>query len=697
MKRINSDMIRERFSPKGLSMKKQTSNDLQISKGMPYPFGTTALQEGINFAIYVKDAQKVSLCLFDENNPTTPVKEIELDPREHKTGDVWHIHLKGLAPFMVYNYRVTPTQPENTSYLLLDPYAKAVASDPIWNSRPTEPYRPLGKVIEGSTFDWQGDKLPQIPVQDLILYEMHVRGFTQDPSSEVAHPGTYLGIVEKIPYLKELGINALEVLPIHEFNEKEAMQVHPKTKQKMVNYFGYSTVNFFAPMNRYASQSIQDQAVIEFKTMVRELHKAGIEVILDVVYNHTFEGNHEGPVSSFRGLDKHAYYMIDAQGNYLNFSGCGNTFNANHPVTRELILNSLRYWVTEMHVDGFRFDLASILTRAENGAPLGNPPLVEAISLDPILSQTKLIAEAWDAGGLYQVGGFYPGNRWSEWNGRYRDVVRRFIKGTADHKTAFATALCGSQDLYGWGREPTCSVNFVTAHDGFSLADLVTYNDKHNMENGENNRDGFDHNDSWNCGIEGHSSNKKIVYLRERQIRNFHLALMISQGIPMILMGDEYAHTRHGNNNTWCQDNELNWFLWNHLETRPGFYRFFRALINFRKNHPLLGRTSFLDDQDITWHGLAPSNPDWGNDNRFVAFTLNYPADQGPALYIAFNAAHQSQTADIPPAGHGKNWRWVVNTHNPSPDDFFDEDQRKPLIAYHHRIPAYTAILLEAV
>jgi isoamylase/glycogen operon protein len=387
--------------------------------------------------------------------------------------------------------------------------------------------------------------------------------------------------------------------------------------------------------------------------------------------------------------------MMDAQGQYLNFSGCGNTFNANHPWTRELILESLRYWVTEMHVDGFRFDLASILTRAENGAPLGNAPIVEAISLDPILSQTKMIAEAWDAGGLYQVGGFYPGDRWAEWNGRYRDVVRRFIKGTSGHKTAFATALCGSQDLYGWGRAPTCSVNFVTAHDGFSLADLVTYNDKHNEDNGEDNRDGFDHNDSWNCGLEGHSSNKKIVYLRERQIRNFHLALMVSQGIPMVLMGDEYAHTRHGNNNTWCQDNELNWFLWNRLDVRPGFYRFFRSLIHFRKTHPQLGRDTFLDDKAITWHGLNPLNPDWSNDNRFIAFTLN--SEGGADLYVAFNASHVSQTINIPTAGQGKHWVWVVNTHNQSPNDFFDEDHRQKLLANAYRIPSYSAIMLEAM
>lgn len=669
--------------------------DLQISQGKPYPFGATTEPDGVNFALAAKEAQKMTLCLFDENHLEKPFKEIEFDPILNKTGDVWHIRIKGLPPFTVYGYRPFPTDTQKSPSLLLDPYTKAVASHPTWGNSPNDTYSPLGKCLPPHSFDWQGDKPPRTPLKELIIYEMHVRGFTRDNSSQVNQPGTFLGIVDKIPYLKELGVNALELLPIYEFNEKEVLQLHPKTKQKLYNYFGYSTVNFFSPMNRFASQSSQDNAVNEFKTMVRELHKNGIEVILDVVYNHTFEGNQMGPTLSFRGLNPSAYYMIDPQGNYLNFSGCGNTFNSNHPWTRELILESLRYWVTEMHVDGFRFDLASILSRAENGAPLANAPIVEAISVDPILSQTKMIAEAWDAGGLYQVGGFYPGNRWAEWNGRYRDVVRRFIKGTPGHKKAFATALCGSQDLYGWGRAPTCSVNFVTAHDGFSLADLVTYNDKHNEENGEDNRDGFDHNDSWNCGLEGHSSNKKIVYLRERQIRNFHLALMVSQGIPMILMGDEYAHTRNGNNNTWCQDNELNWFLWDRLETRPGFYRFFQSLIHFRKSHPQFERDNFLGEKDITWHGVTPLNPDWENDNGFVAFTLN--SELGAELYIAFNAGHITQTITIPPSSPDKYWVWVVNTHTPPPDDFFDDEHRQKLLAPIYRIPSYSAIMLKAM
>jgi isoamylase/glycogen operon protein len=664
--------------------------NIQVTPGLPHPFGANFLNGKINFAIYAKNIETISLCLFSEENLSTPLHELKLNPDFNKTGDVWHIAIDSLPPFTSYAFRVSS---ENSSYLLIDPYAKAIVSPQEWGN--PQPYSPLGKVISSIHFDWEGIQSPNIPLKDLIIYEMHVRGLTRDPSSQVSYPGTYLGVIEKIPYLKELGINAVELMPVYEFNENEVLQTHPQTKQKLVNYFGYSTVNFFSPMNRFAQETREDKALIEFKMMVKELHRHGIEVILDVVYNHTAEGNQMGPHQSFRGLDKYVYYMIDEQDNYLNFSGCGNTFNANHPIVKELIIQSLRYWVTEMHIDGFRFDLASILCRSENGTPQAPSPIIEAISKDPILSHTKLIAEAWDAGGLYQVGGFYPGKRWSEWNGYYRDIVRRFIKGTPGHKTAFATALSGSQNLYGWRGSPCCSINFVTAHDGFSLADLVTYNDKHNLDNGEENKDGSDHNDSWNCGLEGHSNNKKIVDLRERQIRNFFLALMLSQGVPMFLMGDEYAHTKDGNNNTWCQDNQLNWFLWEQLQNKQNIFRFFKALINFRKNYPLLKRETFLEDKDVTWHGITPSNPDWENDNKFIAFSLNIP-DQGPDLYVAFNASHLALTVNIPNPRAGTQWVWLVNTHNPSPEDFFEENERKSLTSNNVRIPSYTTIVLKA-
>ena len=670
--------------------------NLEISPGKPYPLGANELQEGVNFAIAAKNAKKLFLCFFQEGKreEEPPLAEIELDPILNKTGDVWHIFIKGLPPFAVYGYRLISDLAQNNSYLLLDPYAKIVASHDSWGSDPLQPYRPLGRTPGPSSFDWQGDKFPKIESSDLILYEVHVRGFTNDPSSAVAHKGTFLGLIEKIPYLKELGINALEIMPIHEFNENENIRINPKTKKKLFNYFGYSTVNYFSPMNRYCSLKENGDPLIEFKTMVRELHKAGIEVILDVVYNHTAEGGISGPLLSFRGFNDHAYYMINEEGDYLNFTGCGNTVHANHPLSQELIINSLRYWVAEMHVDGFRFDLASALTRAGDGTPLNPAPIIEAISLDPVLSETKLIAEAWDSAGLYQVGGFYPGSRWLEWNGRYRDVVRRFIKGTPGQKTRFATAICGSQDLYGWRGTPACSVNFITCHDGFTLSDLVAYNEKHNEENGEDNRDGFDHNDSWNCGKEGPCGNKKTLNLREHQMRNFHFALMISQGVPMIFMGDEYGHTRRGNNNPWCQDNELNWFLWDHQEAHPGFNRFFRSLIQLRKNHPLLRKTSFLTDKDITWHGTAPLKPLWNIDNGLLAFTLN--DIEGPSLYIAFNARSDAEPIEIPSAKAGKKWNWVVNTHGVPPNDYFEEKERPELLSPFYSMPAFSALLLEA-
>ncbi|KAF3361656.1 Isoamylase 1, chloroplastic [Chlamydiales bacterium STE3] len=680
----------------GFSNKNDMEN-MEVSRGRAFPYGTLKENKGVNFAIYARDPQKLSLCIFDEHNLEQPIFETELNPEENKTGYIWHAHLTGLPDAFVYAYRVQLKDQEET-HLLLDPYAKNVTSDEKWHDvvNDTSKYHPLAKIAADG-FDWEGDKPLNLPMHDLIIYEMHVRGYTRDPSSRVQFPGTYKGMIEKIPHLLELGVNAVELMPIFEFNEREAIQSNPETQKRLHNFFGYSTVNFFSPMNRYASSVSGNSAVNEFKELVKVLHKNGIEVILDVVFNHTAEGNEKGPVLSFKGLDPKAYYMMNNEGAFLNFSGCGNTFNCNHPVTREFIVAALRYWVLEMHVDGFRFDLASIFNRAEDGTPLENAPLVEAISKDPILSTRKLIAEAWDAGGLYQVGHFYPGVPvWSEWNGKYRDTVRNFIKGTPGHKNAFAGALSASHDLYGNGRSPASSINFVTAHDGFSLADLVSYNEKHNLENGEDNNDGMNQNDSWNCGAEGATNNRKVNNLRKKQIRNYHLALMVSQGVPMILMGDEYAHSRNGNNNTWCQDNELNWFLWSDLQDRHNLFRFYKSLIHFRRNQPLLRRANFFGANDVKWHGLQPDQPDWDNDNHFVAFTLNQP-DGSPELYIAFNAAHTYQNLTIPSLEEGKAWRWVVNTNNLSPEDFFEESNVKRVEDLHFRMSPYSSIMLQKV
>lgn len=663
---------------------------MEVKPGKAYPFGTSKTGNSVNFAVYAKEPQKISLCIFDENHLDQPISETALNADVHRTGNVWHAELSGLPENFAYAYRVQLKNQEN-EYLILDPFANQIAGKEKWHDEVGENpvYQPIGKVAN-SNFDWECDKPLNLPMHNLIIYEMHIRGFTRHSSSKTEHPGTYRGVIEKIPYLVELGINAVELMPIHEFNEQEAMHKNPETGKKLHNYFGYSTVNFFAPMNRYAAS---DDAVSEFKEMVKSLHKNGIEVILDVVFNHTAEGNEKGPTLSFKGLDLGAYYMINGDGAFLNFSGCGNTFNCNHPIAREFIIDVLRYWVTEMHVDGFRFDLASIFNRAEDGTPLENAPLVEALSNDPILANRKLIAEAWDAGGLYQVGHFYPRMPvWSEWNGKYRDTVRNFIKGSSDQKKVFAGALSGSQELYGNGRSPSSSINFLTAHDGFSLMDLVSYNEKHNLPNGEDNNDGINQNDSWNCGAEGPTSSKKTNNLRKKQLRNYHLALMLSQGVPMLLMGDEYAHSRNGNNNTWCQDNELNWFLWNQIGEKENFFRFYKSLINFRKNNTLLQRDSFLGEKDVVWHGVHPDQPDWDNDNHFVAFTLNGNNGQ-PNLYAAFNAGHDYKNLTIPSLPDGKSWRWIVNTNNASPEDFYDGIKKLDNLSY--KMPPYSSILLQ--
>jgi isoamylase len=661
---------------------------MQIEKGFLFPFGTFATSDGINFSVYAKEADAIRLCLFHENETSSPFEKIEL----HKTGDIWHILVKELSPTIAYGYEVTKKE---STQLVLDPYAKSIVSEPKWQaeSRKEFAYKPLGKVVQ-HTFNWENDSSPNISKTDLIIYEMHVRGFTCHPSSKVQGPGTFKGIIEKIPYLLELGVNAVELMPIQEFCEEDVIQVNPESQKKLHNYFGYSTINFFSLMNRYASESAEDKAISEFKTLVKELHKNGIEVILDVVFNHTLEGNEKGPTLSYRGLDPKAYYMIDNQNQYMNFSGCGNTFNCNHPITMELIIQALRYWVLEYHVDGFRFDLAAVFNRGSDGTPLEKAPLMEFISTDPVLSSIKLIAEPWDAGGLYQLGKFASqGPRWSDWNGKYQQIVRNFIKGTPDQKGLFASALSGSTELF--PNSPFSSINYVVAHDGFTLADLVSYNEKHNVANGENNNDGSNQNDSWNCGYEGETTSKRVLNLRQKQMRNFHLALMLSQGIPMFLMGDEYGHTRQGNNNPWGQDNELNWFLWDKLERNKGFHQFCRFLIHFRKKHPLLHIENHWSEKEIKWHGLNIDQPEWENDNRVLAFTLHFPTGEA-GLYAAFNASHSYQNLIIPSPGEGKSWQWVVNTKNSPPNDYFDESKQVKLTENTYRIAPYSSLLLKA-
>ena len=657
---------------------------MECITGKPFPFGATIEKEGINFAIYGKDIQTFELHLFKEEDLKNPLQVISLN----RTGDVWHVCVKDAPLPLVYGYKVF--KQEKTYFPVLDPYAKQISSDPNWHdeSRTEFSYDPMGKVSEES-FDWEGVLPPKIAKKDLIIYEMHVRGFTRHSSSQVSHPGTFLGMIEKIPYLKELGVNAVEILPIQEFCEEDVLHTNPETGKKLHNYFGYSTVNFFSVMNRYGSHTA-GSALNEFKTLVRELHKNGIEVILDIVFNHTFEGNENGPVRSFKALDGNAYYIINEQVCHMNFSGCGNTFNCNHPITRELIIDVLRYYVLECHVDGFRFDLAAVFFRGKNGGPLETPPLLEAISADPILSSVKLIAEPWDPGGLYQLGTFASFDlRWSEWDGKYQTVIRNFIKGVAHQKQSFAGAICGYQEIY--PNSPYASVNYITCHDGFCLKDLVSYNEKHNLVNGENNQDGSNNNESWNCGHEGETSSKKVQNLRKKQMRNFFLALMVSQGIPMIMMGDEIGLTKFGNNNPWCQDNELNWMLWEKKD--EGLFNFCKFLIHLRKTTPLLQWETRFTDQQIHWHGLSPEEPKWDEEQHFVAFSLHNPSGD-PVLYAAFNTSHIYQTLKLPSCENDKSWHIVVATQSNPPNDFFEEANTPSLESETFRIAPYSSLLL---
>ena len=685
-------------------------NVVRTQKGSPLELGAVVLPDGVNFSIYSKDATKVVLCLFEKEDDKKPAQEIELDPAVNKTGNIWHIFLEGLKPGALYLYRVdgpyNPPKGQRFSFgkFLFDPYAKAFTKGSVFLSYRNNHKKgsmdaskqdlsdfPKCVVIDDSEFNWEDDKPLNYPLEKTIIYETHLKGFTAGLSATGSgqnDSGTYKGFARKIEYLKELGITSVELLPIFEFDENENPNTNPKTGKPLVNYWGYSTIGFFAPKTSYAFDKTPGGAVKEFKQLVKELHKAGIEVILDVVYNHTAEGNEHGLTFEFRGLQNNVYYSLpqnDMQ-YYNNFSGCGNSVNCNHPVTGQFILDSLRYWVMNMHVDGFRFDLASILTRGTSGNPWEVPPLTYAISQDPVLANTKIIAEPWDCAGLYQLGGFPAGdhNRWSEWNGRFRDDIRRFIRGDENTSTQAATRIAGNSDLYNHsGRSPLASINFVTAHDGFTLNDLVSYNSKHNEQNGEENRDGSDDNLSYNHGYEGDCSNPKIESIRIRKIKNFLLMLFVSQGVPMMLAGDEMRRTQHGNNNAYCQDNELSWIDWSLAEKNSGLVRFTKNLIALRKAHPVFARTDFFKDtyekgsvgeQEITWYNVNAKTPDWTKMDRFLAFKLS--GEQSSVLktedndfYIAANMDRFDLTITLPNPPAGKKWYLVADTSFASPED----------------------------
>ena len=657
-----------------------STSALSVSRGSPLPLGATQIRNGINFAIFSRHATSVTLALFRPDQER-PFREISFDARFNRTGDIWHAFIEGLDRGVRYGYRMdrgSNTKPVlhryNPEIILLDPYAKATSGDASRG------------VILDDGFDWGADQPLNIPLSETIIYEVHVRGFTRDPSSHVRRPGTFAGLIEKIPYLKDLGITSVELLPVHEFEALDSDRVNPFTGAPLVNYWGYQPINFFAPNADYSSSKGSGDQVREFKKLVKALHQAGIEVILDVVFNHTAEGNERGRTFSYRGIDNAVYYMLDPQnGEYRNYSGCGNTLNCNHPVVRDLIVECLRYWVMDMHVDGFRFDLASVLGRGQDGGVLANPPLLEQLAYDPILANTKLIAEAWDAAGLYQVGTFPAWSRWAEWNGKFRDDVRRFVRGDPGLVSALATRLVGSPDLYrSSSREPYHSINFVTCHDGFTLADLVSYDHKHNEMNGEGNQDGTNENWSWNCGSEGPSSDPEIERFRRRQVRNMAAILLISDGVPMILAGDEFSRTQEGNNNAYCQDNEISWLDWTLGLRDPGLHRFFKLMIEFRRAHPLLRSTSYGSlagegNRRIEWHGTQLQQPDWSYESRSIALHLSGLCVAGTPKHVFFiaNAHWEAHEFELPVIETG--WSRFVDTTMESPADITETGLEQPL------------------
>jgi glycogen operon protein len=677
-----------------LELLSMLSPDFEINRGSPIPFGATVRRSGINFAIFSKHATAVTLVLFYPGDRESLV-EFPLDPRINRTGDVWHAFLQGLNPGIHYAFRMDRVPNENPlvyrfdrSNTLLDPYARALSARAEWGV-PASERAPRCCAVVDSRYDWEFDQPLNIPLADSVIYETHVRGFTRHPSSGVGKPGTFSGLIEKIPYLQSLGVTAVELLPIYEFEECGNVLKNPATGEQLYDYWGYNPISFFVPNAAYSTTPGDTGPLDEFRTLVKRLHAAGIEVILDVVFNHTDEGDETGPTHSFRGIDNPTYYMLNrATGEYLNYSGCGNTINCNHPVVRDLVCEALRYWVTEMHVDGFRFDLASILGRGQDGSVLANPPLLEHLAFDPVLAGTKLIAEAWDAAGLYQVGTFPASGRWAEWNGRYRDEIRRYVRGEAGMVSALATRLLGSADLYMTNdREPWHSINFVTCHDGFTLADLVAYDQKHNEANGEDNRDGLNENLSWNCGVEGPADDPAILSLRSRQVRNFATLLMLSHGVPMLRAGDEMGRTCSGNNNAYCQDNGLAWVDWTLRETNAGLLRFFRLLIHFRREHTILRRATFAPSSEdstqpcVDWHGVKLYQADWSWESRSLAMHLYTRPGQPRAqehIYLISNAHWEAHEFELP-AGVGWQWVRVVDTSLESPDDIAEPGAEQPL------------------
>jgi glycogen operon protein len=655
-----------------------------VESGESAPLGATVQANGVNFSVYSRQATLIELLLFDNANAAQPSRIIPLHADSHRTYHYWHAFVPGLAAGQVYAYRAHgPFAPErglrfDQEKVLLDPYGIGVAVPDAYDrqaaARPGDNTASAMKsvVADPLRYDWEGDRPLRRPLVETVIYELHVKGFTRHPSSGVAEEkrGTYAGLIDKIPYLKDLGITAVELLPVFQFDAQAA-------PPGLANYWGYQPVSFFAPHHAYCSRPEPLAVLDEFRDMVKALHRAGLEVILDVVFNHTAEGGSDGPTQCWRGLANESHYLLGSdKSHYADYSGCGNTLNANQPIVRRLVQDSLRYWVSQMHVDGFRFDLASILSRDENGQPLPNPPILWDLESDPLLAGTKLIAEAWDAAGLYQVGSFV-GDTWQEWNDRFRDDVRRFLRADKGSVSRIAARILGSPDIYGH-KERTAeqSINFITCHDGFTLNDLVSYDHKHNEANGENNRDGANDNLSWNCGVEGPTDDPAIEALRNRQVKNFFALQLLAMGTPMLLMGDEARRTQKGNNNAYCHDSEISWFDWSLLERHRDIHRFVRTLNGFRQRRDVaneireLTLNEVLRRARIEWHGVALGQPDWSEHSHSLAFTLRSLRSRF-LLQAMFNAYWEPLTFQLPavPADGGQAWRRCIDTALQSPDD----------------------------
>lgn len=704
--------------------------------GTPLPLGASVAEGGVNFSVFSRNATKVFLEFYSASEDSEPYAQVEFSPSENRTGDIWHAFVPGIKPGSLYLFRVDgPFEPSkghrfDVHQRLFDPYAKTITPVSVFYNLPPDYSAPLDKndiehgknqcakvfpkcvVIDNENFDWQGDRPINRPLSESVIYEVHLKGFTAGKNAGVSCPGTYAGFIEKIPYLKDLGITAVELLPIFEFDEFENSNVNPRTGKRMKNYWGYSTINFFSPKASFAADKTPGGCVNEFKTLVRELHKAGIEVILDVVFNHTAEGNEHGVALNFRGFENSVYYTLVGSHKeyYMNFSGCGNTMNCNHPIVRNFIIDSLRYWVLNYHVDGFRFDLASILCRGQEGDLLKFPPLTNAIAEDPVLGKTKIIAEPWDAGGAYQLGGFPGGRRWAEWNDRFRDDIRRFWRGDEYVSTNAATRISGSSDLFTIsGRAPYHSINYVCCHDGFTMNDLVSYNGKHNDENGEGNRDGSDSNWSYNHGYEGPTLNPVIEKMRNRQMRNYMLTLLISQGTPMILGGDEFRRGQQGNNNAYCQDNDISWFDWENCSLNSALVSFTRKAIRLRKNHPVFRRTEFFKGSmagkkpDIQWYAADGSNPDWSKISRFLAFRLLGTFNSGAGkisdndFFIAANTDRQDIMLRIPAITDSRKWYRIADTSIEDETSLLSVENAETLISQdRYVLPASSMLILVA-